>query len=260
VDPDAPRRRIRVAVADDTPDMRLLLRVAMDDRPELELIGEATNGQEAIDLAAALRPDLLVLDVAMPVLDGLQALPKLAVVAPDTRVVILSALPAAEHSSLARDAGAAAYVEKTASIGVLIDELLRGANLLDSVMESLSASVHLALRRDLTSPSQARRFVAATLGNWRETKLVETIQLLVSELVTNVIVHTSGAPDVRVGLLRDHVHVEVLDASPKPARVGRPSATATSGRGLALVEALATAWGSVDIGRGKVVWFDVART
>ena len=99
-----PPRRIRVVVADDTPDMRLLLRLSMARRPDIEVVGEAANGQEAIDLAAALRPDLLVLDLAMPVLDGLSALPTLALVAPETRVVILSAMPVEAFATDARSA------------------------------------------------------------------------------------------------------------------------------------------------------------
>jgi DNA-binding NarL/FixJ family response regulator len=256
----APPRRIRVAVADDTADMRLLLRTAMERRNDVELIGEATNGQEAIELAAALRPDLLVLDLAMPVLDGFDALPTLATVAPDTRIVILSALPATIHAVAARDAGAAAYLEKSAPIEVLIDELLRGANLVDAVLEGLSAAARLALGRDPTGPAQARRFVGATLGSWQETTLVDTVQLLVTELVTNVLVHTTTMPNVRIALLRDRVHVEVSDSDPTPPTVRHPPATAASGRGMALVQALASTWGTIRVDGGKVVWFDLERT
>ena len=254
-----PPRRIRVVVADDTPDMRLLIRLAIDRRPELEVVGEATNGQEAIELAAALHPDLLVLDLAMPVLDGLAALPRLAVVAPQTRVVILSAMPADRVAAEALSAGAAAFVQKATPLGSLVDDLLRGASLLDAVVERLAASVGIALSRNTVSPSQARVFVASTLAGWQESRLVETIELLVTELVTNVIVHTTASPAVRVSLLPDRVHVEVVDADPTPVKARQALPSATSGRGLALVESLASAWGSVEIDDGKVVWFDVKR-
>jgi DNA-binding NarL/FixJ family response regulator len=255
----APARRIRVVVADDTPDMRLLLRLAMERRPEIEVVGEAANGQEAIDLAAGLRPDLLVLDLAMPVLDGLSALPGLAAVAPETRIVVLSAMPARSFALEAMSAGAAAFVQKSTSVESLVDELLRGASLLDAVVERLGASAEIALTRDTVSPSKARSFVASTLTGWRESGLVDTIELLVTELVTNVIVHTSAAPAVRVSLFPDRVHVEVVDTDPTPARARQALPSATSGRGLALVDALAVAWGSVEVDDGKVVWFDVSR-
>src|SRR6476659_854211 len=139
----APPRRIRVVVADDTPDMRLLLRVAMDRRTDVDLVAEAANGQEAIDLATALRPDLLVLDLAMPVLDGLSALPRLAEVAPDTRVVILSAMPGERFEANALAAGAAAFVQKSTSIDFLVDELLKGASLLEAVVSTLAVSLQI---------------------------------------------------------------------------------------------------------------------
>jgi DNA-binding NarL/FixJ family response regulator len=254
-----PARRIRVVVADDTPDMRLLLRVAMERRDDVDLVGEAANGLEAIDLAAALRPDLLALDLAMPVLDGLSALPRLAEVAPDTRVVILSAMPIERFEADALAAGAAAFVQKATSIDFLVDELLKGASLLDAVVSTLAVSIQIALSRDTASPSDARRFVTSALTDWRETHLIETVELLVTELVTNVILHTSTTPDVRVSLLKDHVHVEVRDADPSTGRPGLPPPSATSGRGLHLVNSLAGAWGTVKVSGGKVVWFDIPR-
>jgi DNA-binding NarL/FixJ family response regulator len=255
----APPRRIRVVVADDTPDMRLLLRVAMERRTDVDLIAEAANGQEAIDLTTALRPDLLVLDLAMPVLDGLSALPRLAEVAPDTRVVILSAMPVERFEADALAAGAAAFVQKSTSIDYLVDELLKGASLLEAVMTTLAASLQIALSRESTSPGDARRFVTSALTGWQEGRLIETVELLVTELVTNVILHTSATPDVRVSLLKDRVHVEVRDSDPVPGRPSLPAPTATSGRGLHLVDALAGAWGSVEVPGGKVVWFDLPR-
>lgn len=252
-------RPVRVVVADDTEDMRLLLRIAMADHSELQIVGEAEHGQQAIELAAALRPDLLILDLDMPVLDGIAALPQLRAVAPELRVVILSAYPASVHRAPALEAGAAAYVEKRTPISEVIDEVLRGADLLGVVLASLSASVHTRLPAQTTSPAEARRFVAATLGDWKESGLLETVQLLISELVTNVVVHTSSAPDVRVSLLRDHIHVEVADSATDEAVAGTALPDAVSGRGLRLVSALASRWGSTRVAGGKVVWFDVAR-
>ena len=257
---DVTPRRVRVVVADDTEDMRLLLRMAIVLRRDLELVGEAADGEQAIELAAALRPDLLILDIAMPVLDGLSALPRLREVAPDTRVVILSASPARLHGQAALGAGAVAYVEKSTSVTSLLDEILLGADLIDVMTESLTVSISTSLTRDRTSPHEARRFMARTLGAWdQDVGLVDTVVLLLTELVTNVLVHTDGTPAVRVNLLADHVHVEVLDPDPTPVRTGPLDPHATSGRGLHLVAALASAWGSVRVGAGKVVWFDVAR-
>lgn len=257
--PPISSRPVRVVIADDTEDMRVLLRIAMADHPELEVVGEAEHGRQAIELAAALRPDLLVLDLDMPVLDGIAALPHLRATAPETRVVVLSAHPASVHRSVAAEAGAAAYVEKRTPIAEVIEEVLRGADLLGAVLATLSASIRVQLPPDTTSPGHARRIVATTLGDWGQSDVLDTVQLLISELVTNVVVHTSSAPDVRISLLPGHVHVEVVDSglSDPVARAATPEAV--SGRGLQLVAALASAWGTTRAPGGKVVWFDVAR-
>jgi DNA-binding NarL/FixJ family response regulator len=259
VDDAIAQRPLRVVIVDDTPDMRLLLRTALAGRPDLLLVGEAGDGAVAIELAAGLRPDLLILDLEMPVLDGLSALPQLQAVAPDTRIVILSAFPASVHAHTALSSGAVAYVEKSTSITELLDELLRGADLLDAVAESLSASALTSFSRDLGTPSEARRFIETTLASWETVDPIETIQLLVTELVTNVIVHTPGTPDVRVSLHPDFVHVEVSDPDAVVVSPRQASINESSGRGLHLVEKLAAAWGIVQVDAGKVVWFDVAR-
>jgi DNA-binding NarL/FixJ family response regulator len=259
VDDAIAQRPLRVVIVDDTPDMRLLLRTALAGRPDLQLVGEAGDGAVAIELAAGLRPDLLILDIEMPVLDGLSALPQLQAVAPDTRIVILSAFPASVHAHTALSAGAVAYVEKSTPITELLDELLRGADLLEAVAESLAASARTSFSRDLGTPSVARRCIASTLATWETVDPIETIQLLVTELVTNVIVHTPGTPDVRVSLHPDFVHVEVSDPDAVTLSPHHASIDESSGRGLHLVESLAAAWGFVQVDDGKVVWFDVAR-
>jgi DNA-binding NarL/FixJ family response regulator len=252
---------LRVLLVDDTADVRLLVRMLLAERSGVDVVAEATNGLEAIELAAALQPDLIVLDIAMPELDGLSALPRLRTAAPESRIVMLSAFPRASQEAKAFAAGAAAYVEKTVATEELVDELIAGAGLLDVALRALMAPAHEGFAAAPESVSAARRFVAGTLAEWELTELADTITLLLSELVTNAIVHADAAPDVTVRLLPDRVHVEVADARPETVRAQETSddETSTSGRGLALVEALATDWGSVAVPGGKVVWFDVAR-
>ena len=114
----APRavRPARLMTVDDSDDMRLLLRLAVEDRTDVELVAEADNGEQAVALVGALRPDLLVLDVEMPVLDGISALPQLRRVSPDTRVVMLSNLAEPAYERRARAAGAVAYVHKSTPV------------------------------------------------------------------------------------------------------------------------------------------------
>ena len=114
---------IRVVVADDSPEVRLLLRVVLEDDDEFRIEGEATDGEEAVDLAAALHPDLLLLDLSMPKMDGHQALPLILQASPETRVVVLSAFPADRVARRLLDAGARAFLDKTADFDSLPDQL-----------------------------------------------------------------------------------------------------------------------------------------
>ena len=79
-----------VLIADDTPEIRNLLRMNFELEQDFLVVGEADNGLTAIELARDHQPDLVLLDLAMPVMDGLQALPEITEATPGTRVVVLS--------------------------------------------------------------------------------------------------------------------------------------------------------------------------
>lgn len=114
--PPAAARR-RVLVVDDTADIRLLVRFGLRGHADLEIVGEAVDGVDAIEQAAELRPDVVLLDIAMPRMTGLEALPQLRAHVPDARVVVYSADP--DKAWSAHEAGADAFVRK----GIAIDEL-----------------------------------------------------------------------------------------------------------------------------------------
>lgn len=124
-------------------------------------------------------------------------------------------------------------------------------------MDRLQASAHFA--GDAASAAPARRFVAATLDAWHAPDLQEIAVLLVSELVANVALHAAGEMDVVVGLRDGRLRVEVYDASPALPQRKRYSRTATTGRGLGLVEQLADTWGVERTDSGKAVWFELVR-
>jgi CheY-like chemotaxis protein len=105
-------RTCRVLIADDVADLRLLLRFALERSGAFEVVGEAADGAEAVARATEHLPDLVVLDLSMPVLDGLEALPFIRKAAPDARVVVLSGFAAAKMEERAIAAGAVAYFEK----------------------------------------------------------------------------------------------------------------------------------------------------
>jgi DNA-binding NarL/FixJ family response regulator len=96
----------RVVVADDEATMRELMRTVLPLEPDFEVVGQAGDGAEAVALVTELRPDLVVIDVSMPVMDGLQAIERIRQVAPATRVAVLSGEPRR------RSTGADTHIEK----------------------------------------------------------------------------------------------------------------------------------------------------
>ncbi len=107
---------VRILVAEDEALIRMDL-VEMLQEAGYEVVAQATNGQEAIDLANEFKPDLAILDVKMPVLDGISAAEKIIDLAP---VLMLTAFSQKELIDRARDAGVMAYVVKPFTIGDLM--------------------------------------------------------------------------------------------------------------------------------------------
>jgi len=104
--------RIRVLLADDQPTIRQGLRLRLALEPDIQVVGEAANGMDAVSLARSLSPDVVVMDVAMPVLDGIGAARELRDAAPASAVVILSLHDDATTRDRARAAGVASFVAK----------------------------------------------------------------------------------------------------------------------------------------------------
>ncbi len=107
---------VRVLIADDAPDIRLLLKMYLTDS-RLEVIGEATNGAEAVDMARDQQPEAIILDLAMPVMDGLEAIPLIKEVSPATKIVVLSGFDAERMAQKAISLGAETYLQKGVALG-----------------------------------------------------------------------------------------------------------------------------------------------
>ena len=103
-----------VLICDDNEAMRTLLGLIVGGSAMLEVVGEAANGDEVIVQASRLQPEVILLDLAMPVRSGLDALPELRHVAPDARVVVYSGFADGIAAEEVVALGAAAYVEKGA--------------------------------------------------------------------------------------------------------------------------------------------------
>jgi DNA-binding NarL/FixJ family response regulator len=113
-----------LVLVDDSEDLRLLLRMAMERDSEFRVVGEAANGEAGLAAAVQCHPDVLLLDIAMPVMDGLQALPLIREQCPETIVVMLSAFgPKYGLQHQARLLGAHGYILKGARMEQVLVEL-----------------------------------------------------------------------------------------------------------------------------------------
>jgi anti-sigma regulatory factor (Ser/Thr protein kinase) len=121
----------------------------------------------------------------------------------------------------------------------------------------MNGEARLALRPVPASAASARQFINDTLGDWGCDAFADAARLLVSELVTNAVLHARTDVEVVVRLLRSGVRVEVRDHSTSAPVVRRYQDEAMTGRGLALVDQLASRWGVETRQDGKAVWFEL---
>ena len=103
---------VRVLVVDDYQPFRVILRYVIGEEPDIDIVGEAPDGLTAVDLAGELKPDVVLLDLAMPKLDGWAAIPLIRECSPGSRIVILSGFPEERMRDLAHEHRIVAYVEK----------------------------------------------------------------------------------------------------------------------------------------------------
>ena len=143
----------RLLVADDHELIRGALRAMLADEPDLEVVGEATNGREALDLCRRMDPDLVLMDVRMPEMDGLEATRAIREERPGTIVLVVTAFEDPDHLLEAIKAGAAGYVLKHASAPDLLGAV-RGALNGES---PLNQDLAMRLLQRLTRKVEARR-------------------------------------------------------------------------------------------------------
>jgi signal transduction histidine kinase len=155
--------RPRVLLVDDVADLRFLLRVVLDSDGGFDVVGEAGDGQTAVELCERLSPDVILLDLSMPTMDGLEALPRLRAAAPGAKILVLSAFERGRVGPSAADLGADAYVEKGTSPPEVVDALRTlvgmgpaGSDDADSTVTVVSGEeLHALVAHDLRGPLTA---------------------------------------------------------------------------------------------------------
>jgi DNA-binding NarL/FixJ family response regulator len=118
----APKPRT-VVLVDDTPDVRALVRRALERNGGLRVVAEAGDGSAGLEAVRRHQPDAVLLDIAMPVMDGLEALPLIREASPQTTVIMLSGFGADQMVEKAMDAGAAGYIQKGRPMRELVSQV-----------------------------------------------------------------------------------------------------------------------------------------
>ncbi|MFJ8667968.1 response regulator [Streptomyces sp. NPDC093600] len=163
-------QRIRVVIADDEPLIRAGIRMILTSDAEIEVVAEAANGREAVEEARAHAADVVLLDIQMPVLDGLSALPELRRAAPAARVIVLTTFGERENVLRALEHGGAGFLLKDTAPAELI-RAVRAAAAGDAYL-SPAATRHvverLASGREAARAEEARGRVASLSERERE--------------------------------------------------------------------------------------------
>ena len=116
---------ISVLLVDDHKLMRTGIKFILDDTTDIRVVGEASTGEEALERARVLKPNVILMDVSMPGIGGLEATRKLAMSLPDTRVIVLSAQTAEPFPMRLMEAGAAGYLTKDSAGDEIVTAIRR---------------------------------------------------------------------------------------------------------------------------------------
>jgi NarL family two-component system response regulator LiaR len=146
-------KKIRILVADDHPLIRDSLRTLLKTEADLELVGEAVDGDEAVRKALDLQPDVILMDLVMPKKDGLLAIMEIKQLKADISILVLTSFSDEDKVFPAIRAGALGYLLKDASP----EELLKAIHDVYRGMPSLHPSIALQLLREINRPSELPR-------------------------------------------------------------------------------------------------------
>lgn len=152
---------IHILIVEDQRIVREGLRAVLEDEDEIVIVGEAANGQEAINLFAQLQPDVVLMDLQMPVIDGPEATRRIRALSPDARILVLTTYATDEFIFKALRAGAQGYLLKDASTNELLGAI---------------RSVHAG--QTLLAPAVAARLVVGVSAGGQESLTPRELEVL----------------------------------------------------------------------------------
>ena len=226
---------ITVLLADDHAMVRQGLRALLTAAGNFQIVGEASNGREAVDLVRTLRPAVVLLDIAMPLLNGLEATRQIFATNPAVRVIILSALSDDNHIESLSAAGAVGFIEKQTSASIVsqaIRDVVAGKTFFSpTIVRRLGPNLSKLRERDgsfrpsprrLTSrESEVLQLVAEGWANKQiagELKIsVKTVEKHRQQLMNKLDIHeTAGLTRhaIAVGVIESKVRVTLAPTSP----------------------------------------------
>lgn len=195
-----PMKRITVLLAEDHMVVRQGLRKILESERDIEIVGEAANGRQAVELAGTLRPDVIVMDIAMPVLNGLEATRQIRQLVPATKVIVLSAHSDDAYIERMMELGAAGYLIKQTSAHFLakaIREVQAGKRFF---------SPTVAKRLDSRTPKALnRKGQSGTRASGLSSREMEVLQLVAEGEANKQIAATLSISTKTVEKHRDHL-------------------------------------------------------
>lgn len=240
---------VRVVLVDDVEDVRRVVHTALRRRGGFEVVGEARTGAEAIELAGRERPDLVVLDLALPDLAGADVLAGIRERSPATQVVVHSAHEPGNRAWF--EERTAGYVVKDAEVDYLVE-------LVENVGGAGLDARSLRIARHLGAGTEARELVRRAVVDWGFEAIADTAFIVATELVVNAITHAGESCLLELSRVSGAMRVEVTDAGGGTPEPQAHDIFAEGGRGVVLVASMSTSWGVEAVPGGKRVWAEIA--
>ncbi|MET8630323.1 response regulator transcription factor [Kitasatospora sp. NPDC004669] len=208
---------IRVVLVDDQPLVRAALQMVIADAPDLEVVGEAGNGAEAVELTAALEPDVVVMDIRMPGMDGIEATRQITAGPGKTQIVVLTTFDDDDYVYAALRAGASGFLVKD----MALDEILAAVRVVAAGEGLIAPSVtrrlikEFAGRPSAKSSAKPRRTVTGITEREREVLVLVGQGMSNTELAEHLVISVATAKTYVTRLLaklgaRDRVQLVII--------------------------------------------------